>query len=70
MEKQSAEIKTLSVQCPVCKTEVLMTKAFPHRPFCSERCKLLDFGGWASEAHRISSNSGSEDDWSEEQTDN
>jgi endogenous inhibitor of DNA gyrase (YacG/DUF329 family) len=23
------------------------------RPFCSERCKLIDLGGWASETHRI-----------------
>jgi hypothetical protein len=24
-----------------------------YRPFCSERCKLIDLGGWASEQHRI-----------------
>lgn len=67
MKQPSAEIKTLSMQCPVCKTEVLMTKAFPYRPFCSERCKLLDFGDWASEAHRIPSETNNEEDWSEEE---
>jgi endogenous inhibitor of DNA gyrase (YacG/DUF329 family) len=46
-------IKTLSVQCPTCKKEVLMTPAFPERPFCSKRCKLIDLGEWASEGHRI-----------------
>jgi len=25
----------------------------PHFPFCSERCKLLDLGGWFDEKHRI-----------------
>ena len=47
------EIKTLSVKCPVCNTEVLMTKDSPYRPFCSQRCKLIDFGDWASENHKI-----------------
>lgn len=25
----------------------------PFRPFCSERCKLIDLGNWAEEAYRI-----------------
>lgn len=25
----------------------------PHRPFCSERCKLIDLGAWASENYSI-----------------
>jgi endogenous inhibitor of DNA gyrase (YacG/DUF329 family) len=25
----------------------------PYRPFCSERCKLIDLGGWLSEANAI-----------------
>ncbi len=25
----------------------------PHKPFCSERCRLLDLGAWSSEAYRI-----------------
>jgi len=29
------------------------TEASQWRPFCSERCKLIDFGGWASESYRI-----------------
>ena len=46
-------IKTLAVKCPSCKKEVLMTPAFPERPFCSKRCKLIDLGEWASEGHKI-----------------
>jgi len=26
---------------------------FPYRPFCSERCQLIDLGGWLSEKHAI-----------------
>jgi endogenous inhibitor of DNA gyrase (YacG/DUF329 family) len=25
----------------------------PYRPFCSERCRLIDLGAWAAEEHRI-----------------
>lgn len=25
----------------------------PHRPFCSERCKVIDLGGWLSEKNAI-----------------
>jgi endogenous inhibitor of DNA gyrase (YacG/DUF329 family) len=38
----------------------------PWRPFCSERCKLLDLGAWASEGYRIP---GKKEE-SEDETDN
>ncbi len=41
------------VTCPTCKKQVQWTKAQKYRPFCSERCKLIDLGDWASEGHRI-----------------
>ena len=41
--------------CPVCKAPVEWGPAAPFRPFCSERCKSLDFGAWASERYRIAS---------------
>jgi endogenous inhibitor of DNA gyrase (YacG/DUF329 family) len=28
-------------------------KANPARPFCSERCRMIDLGAWASEAYRV-----------------
>jgi endogenous inhibitor of DNA gyrase (YacG/DUF329 family) len=37
-----------SVPCPTCKRPVQWTEAFPWRPFCSERCKLIDLGAWAA----------------------
>jgi uncharacterized protein len=41
------------VKCPTCDRAVEWTEAFPWRPFCSERCKLIDLGAWASEKHAI-----------------
>jgi len=40
------------VPCPVCKKETAW-KDNPFRPFCSERCHLIDLGNWASEEYRI-----------------
>jgi endogenous inhibitor of DNA gyrase (YacG/DUF329 family) len=40
------------VKCPSCHREVEYT-GNEFRPFCSERCKLLDFGAWADEEFRF-----------------
>ena len=40
------------VKCPQCGREVEFT-GNEHRPFCSERCKLLDFGAWADEEYTL-----------------
>ena len=45
--------KPRTVACPNCGTAVSWTPQSRWRPFCSERCKMIDFGGWASEAYRI-----------------
>ena len=45
--------KTTSVNCPNCKKSVTWTNENNFRPFCSKRCKLIDFGGWASERNSI-----------------
>ena len=47
----------LKVSCPTCKKTVLWTDAFPERPFCSDRCRLIDLGEWASESNRIAGGS-------------
>lgn len=49
----SASTKPLMVACPTCKTPVAWLPEQTFRPFCSERCKLMDLGGWAMEANRI-----------------
>lgn len=45
--------KPLIVKCPVCAAAVKWVAEQPFRPFCSERCKMIDFGDWATEAHSI-----------------
>jgi endogenous inhibitor of DNA gyrase (YacG/DUF329 family) len=45
--------KPRAVACPRCGTAVAWTPESRWRPFCSERCKLIDLGAWASEAYRI-----------------
>jgi endogenous inhibitor of DNA gyrase (YacG/DUF329 family) len=42
-----------TVRCPTCARVVEWTENSPWRPFCSERCKLIDLGAWASEQHAI-----------------
>lgn len=41
------------MRCPTCHKAVDAGKANPWRPFCSERCRLIDLGEWVSEGHRI-----------------
>jgi endogenous inhibitor of DNA gyrase (YacG/DUF329 family) len=41
------------VTCPRCGTPVEWTPEAPFRPFCSERCKLIDLGAWAAESYRV-----------------
>ncbi len=40
------------VKCPHCGKEVEFS-GNEFRPFCSERCKLLDFGAWADEEYAL-----------------
>ncbi len=41
------------VTCPTCGKKVEWTEQQRWRPFCSERCRLIDLGKWAGEEHRI-----------------
>jgi len=45
--------RPLEVACPQCRKKVAWREANPYRPFCSERCRLLDLGAWADGTHRI-----------------
>jgi len=38
----------LIVNCPTCQAQVVWNSASQSRPFCSERCRLIDLGEWAS----------------------
>jgi uncharacterized protein len=41
------------VPCPQCGSDSVFAPSNPYRPFCSERCKGIDFGAWASETFRV-----------------
>jgi len=44
---------SIALKCPTCKKQVKAKD--PEFPFCSERCRLIDLGKWASGAYVISS---------------
>ncbi len=46
------EKKTI-VSCPTCQEQVVWDSLQKFKPFCSERCKLIDLGEWAAEEKRI-----------------
>ncbi len=43
----------LLVLCPTCQKQIPWDKAHPFRPFCGEKCKLIDLGIWANEGYCI-----------------
>ena len=40
------------VRCPICKKEV--AAGDPNVPFCSDRCRVIDLGNWATEKYVVS----------------
>jgi endogenous inhibitor of DNA gyrase (YacG/DUF329 family) len=44
---------TPRLRCPTCQRAIEWSDQFPYRPFCSERCRLIDLGAWLSEKHAI-----------------
>ena len=59
------------MNCPICRKKV--TRENPEFPFCSERCRIIDLGNWASGKYVVStplsSTSSVEEDTSEEDED-
>lgn len=43
------------IQCPSCGKKNTWQADNPLRPFCSERCKMIDLGEWANESRKIPS---------------
>ena len=44
-----------TVKCPTCGRSIEWSDQFPFRPFCSERCRMIDLGAWLTEKHAIPS---------------
>lgn len=47
------------VLCPTCQRELVWSEQFPWRPFCSERCKMVDMGAWFAGTRQIAGEDGS-----------
>jgi endogenous inhibitor of DNA gyrase (YacG/DUF329 family) len=43
---------TFAPRCPTCH-EPATWEGNPSRPFCSERCRLVDLGAWVTERYRV-----------------
>ncbi len=52
------------VACPTCSIAVVWNAENRWKPFCSERCKLIDLGQWADEKYRIPAEEQEPDDGS------
>ncbi|MET0987007.1 MAG: DNA gyrase inhibitor YacG [Steroidobacteraceae bacterium] len=50
-----------TVSCPTCNRPVAWSEESKWRPFCSERCKLIDLGAWASEQRAVPGDAPPED---------
>jgi uncharacterized protein len=48
--------RTRYVACPRCGAQVAWLPENAYRPFCSERCKMIDLGAWATEEYRVPAN--------------
>lgn len=68
MPKSTANGRTETFfPCPVCSTITRYHPDNPNRPFCSERCRLIDLGQWFEEGYRVAGES-AEIDPSEEES--
>jgi endogenous inhibitor of DNA gyrase (YacG/DUF329 family) len=45
--------RELTVACPACRQPAVYGPGNRWRPFCSERCRRIDLGAWASEDYRV-----------------
>ncbi|OYY94628.1 MAG: DNA gyrase inhibitor YacG [Hydrogenophilales bacterium 28-61-23] len=54
--------KFTKVACPTCGKEVEWRPENAFRPFCGERCKLIDLGAWANENYKVPAEQGTFED--------
>jgi uncharacterized protein len=63
-----AQEKKKSVPCPICRKAVALDD--PNMPFCSDRCRIIDLGNWASEKYVIPGASLQEEDADDDSSEN
>ncbi len=54
--------RAIDVICPTCGGKAVYASSNVWRPFCSERCRSIDLGAWASERYRVADAVGPLDD--------
>lgn len=57
-----ATVPKRTVRCPTCGGPSLYSPENSWRPFCSERCRNVDLGAWASESYRVPAEAPRDDD--------
>ncbi len=60
MSDEAPRVRT--VRCPQCGGDSRYAPDNPWRPFCSERCRSVDLGAWASESYRVEAPPSASDD--------
>jgi endogenous inhibitor of DNA gyrase (YacG/DUF329 family) len=55
-----------TVPCPTCRQPAPFGPANRWRPFCSERCRSIDLGAWASESYRVAAKPDPDDELGDE----
>lgn len=61
--------KLKDITCPTCDKKNTWTDENKFRPFCSERCKLIDLGEWADEKFRVPGESANQTESSDKESD-
>lgn len=61
MTDQSGESPVRTVRCPQCGGPSVYAASNRFRPFCGERCKQIDLGGWANEEFSLAEKEGQSD---------
>ncbi len=51
--RANSAAKARTVRCPACGGPSRYAPDNAYRPFCSERCKMVDLGAWANESFRV-----------------
>jgi endogenous inhibitor of DNA gyrase (YacG/DUF329 family) len=52
MLSQGDEMPDAQLRCPLCHRPTVWVDN-DNRPFCSERCRLIDLGAWIEERYRV-----------------
>ena len=60
--RSEAAPRVRTVRCPQCGGASHYAADNPWRPFCSERCRSVDLGAWASESYRVEAPPSASDD--------